>query len=122
MSYLLYFIPRIKFPLPALSLTEKQCTNFQPQALIAFLTKANMNRHTARSIIHGPEEYGGLNIPHAYFLQSNGQLGLLVGHLRARDKTGTLILISMISPTIPFLWEMDRTLLVNLHLAMCLQS
>jgi hypothetical protein len=57
--------------------------------------KLHPNRHVAISIIIDPEEYGGLNIPHAYFLQSIGRINLFIGHLQARDKTGSLILISM---------------------------
>ena len=94
-SYFSYFIPKISFPLPVLSLSESQCSHLQSPALNVFLNKIHLNRNTARSIIHGPKEYGGLGIPHAYFLQSNGQLKLFIGHLRAQDKTAQLILISM---------------------------
>jgi hypothetical protein len=69
--------------------------NLLSPALNAILPKLYLNRHTARSIIHGPEEYGEINIPYAYFLQSNGQLKLFIGPLRAKDKTCNLILISM---------------------------
>ncbi len=64
-------------------------------ALMAVLPKLHLNHHTARSILYGPELYGGLNLPDAYFLQSIGQLQFFIGHLRIKDKTGTLILISM---------------------------
>jgi hypothetical protein len=94
-SYLLYFIPRIGFPLPALSLTEKQCNAIQSPALKGMLPKLHLNQHTARSILYGPELYGGLNLPNAYLLQCSGQLKLLIGHLRSRDKTSNLIIISM---------------------------
>ncbi len=94
-SYLLYFIPQISFPLPVLTLSEQQCKNIQSPALLAVLPKLHFNRHTARSIIHGPELYGGLNLPTVYFLQCNGQLQLLVSHLCTQDKTANLILIFM---------------------------
>jgi hypothetical protein len=54
-----------------------------------------MNQHTARSIIFGPLEYGGITLPHLFALQSLSQLNLIIGHLRMQDKTGTLILILM---------------------------
>jgi hypothetical protein len=62
---------------------------------MAVLPKLHLNRHTGRSILYGPELYGGLNLPHACLLQSIGQIHLLLGHLRAKDKTSKLILISM---------------------------
>lgn len=95
MSYLQYFIPRIGFPLPVLTLSEQQCKETQSPALRAVLSKLHLNQHTTCSIVHGPEKIGGLNIPTIYFLQCNGQLQLLIGHLRAKDKTANLILISM---------------------------
>lgn len=85
--------PKIEFPLPALSLTEKQCWHIQAPALHAFSPKLHLNWHTARSIIYGPTEYGGIHIPHACFLKSLGQLKLFIGHLRAKDKTSHLIRI-----------------------------
>lgn len=54
-----------------------------------------MNRNTARSIIFGPVEFGGLNLPDVYCSQTISQLTLFLSHLRAHDKTGRLILISM---------------------------
>jgi hypothetical protein len=48
----------------------------------------------ARSIIHGPVWYGGMNLPHLYTYQGVSQLKFLFGHLRAQDKTPKLILIN----------------------------
>jgi hypothetical protein len=94
-SYTMFLIPKLCFPLPALTLTEQQCNRIQSPALNATLPKLHMNQHTARSIIHGPLELGGINLPHVYTYQSIGQLELLLGHLRAKDKTGDLIQISI---------------------------
>jgi hypothetical protein len=46
-SYLQYFIPKINFPLPVLSLTESQCSMLQSPALTAVIAKLHLNRHTA---------------------------------------------------------------------------
>jgi hypothetical protein len=94
-SYLQYFIPKIGFTLPTLALMEEQCYKIQSPALNICLQKVHLNQHTARSIFYDPKEYGGLNIPHAYFIQSIGQSNLFIGHLQAQDKTGHLILLSM---------------------------
>ncbi len=45
--------------------------------------------------IFGPRSYGGLELPNVYTSQCIGQLSLFLGHLRAQDKTGSLIHISM---------------------------
>jgi len=84
----------VTFPLLALTLTEAQCHVIQSPALMALLPKLHLNRHTARSIIHGPRQLGGMSIPHLYTKQGLDGLKFLVGHLRAQDKTCKLILIS----------------------------
>jgi hypothetical protein len=93
-SYLLYLLPKLTFPIIALTLTEAQCCQIQSPALGALLPKLHLNRIMARSIIHGPSVYGSMNIPHIFTSQGLGQLKFLLGHLRAQDKTCKLILIS----------------------------
>jgi hypothetical protein len=93
-SFLLYLLPKLTFPMVALTLTETQCSHIQSPALLALLPKLHLNRNTARSIIHGPRIYGGMDLPHIYTSQGLGQLKFLLGHLRAQDKTCKLILIS----------------------------
>ncbi|MFN9979842.1 MAG: hypothetical protein ACK53Y_08010, partial [bacterium] len=63
----------------------------QSTTLKAVLPKLNLNRNTARSIIHGPEEYGGLSLPHITHLQGIERLYLFLGHLRLQDRTAQLL-------------------------------
>ncbi len=92
-SYLLYLLPKLTFSLMATMLTEDQCNKIQSPTLMAALPKLRFNRHTERSIIHGPLLHGGLNLPHLYTIQGISQLKFLIGHLRAQDKTFKLIII-----------------------------
>jgi hypothetical protein len=62
---------------------------------MALLPKLHLNRHIARSIVFGPTRFGDLAIHSLYSIQSLGQLTLFVGHSRARDKTSTLLRISL---------------------------
>jgi len=93
-SYMLYLLPKLLFPLMAMTFMETQCAQIQSPALRALLMKLHLNRNTARSIIHGPSLYGGMNIPLLYTSQGLHQLKFLLGHLHALDKTGRLLLIS----------------------------
>ncbi len=63
-SFLLYLLPKLTFPIMALTLSETQCCQIQSPALRALLPKLHLNRNTSRNIIHGPILYGGLNLPH----------------------------------------------------------
>lgn len=81
--------------MPVLALSQTQCTTIQSPALCATLSKLHLNRHTSRAIVFGPSEYGGLEMPELYTSEGIGQLRLLMGHLRLRDKTASLILIDI---------------------------
>jgi hypothetical protein len=94
-SYILYLITKLTYATPALMLTEEECTKIQSPTLMAVLPKLHLNRHTARSIVHGPQDYGGLALPSVYGEQSYGQLSYFLGHVNRQDKTGRLILISL---------------------------
>ncbi len=56
--------------------------------LMALLPHLHLNRHTARSIILGPEEMGGLSLPNLYTIQGIDKLLLFLGHLSLQDRTG----------------------------------
>jgi hypothetical protein len=91
----MYLLPKLGYPLPALTFSEEECNSIQSPTLMAFLLKIHLNRHTARSIVFGSYRFGGLNIKSLYSIQSLGQITLFVGHLRAYDKTLKLIRISL---------------------------
>jgi hypothetical protein len=90
-SYIQYLLPKLHYQPPLLALTAKQCYTLQSIILQALLPKLHINRHTARSIIHGPSELGGLALPQLYTTQGVDKLYLLLGHLRIKDRTGALI-------------------------------
>mmetsp|Transcript_7589 Transcript_7589/g.11012 ORF Transcript_7589/g.11012 Transcript_7589/m.11012 type:complete len:473 (+) Transcript_7589:2061-3479(+) len=94
-AFQLYLSPKLGYPLPVSSFTFKDCSYIQAPALMFTLPKLKINRNTARSIVHGPHNFGGLKLKHLYCEQANGQLRLLLGHLRNRDHTGELIIIAM---------------------------
>jgi hypothetical protein len=91
----MYLIPQLGYPLPAMSLSEEACHTIQSPTLMALLPKLHLNRHMARSTVFGPTRFGGLAIHSLYSIQSLGQLTLFVGHSQARDKTSTLLCISL---------------------------
>jgi hypothetical protein len=95
LSYNVYLLPKLGYPLPAMSLSEEACYNIQSPTLLAVLPKLHLNRNIARSIVFGPTRYGGLSIRTLYSIQCIGQLTLFVGHSNAVDKTAKLLGISL---------------------------
>jgi hypothetical protein len=89
------YICYLRYPLPAMSLNENTCYSIQAPTLAALLPKLHLNRNIARSIVFGPIKYGGLAIKTLYSIQNIGQLTLFVGHSREKDKTSTLLNISI---------------------------
>jgi hypothetical protein len=94
-AYIQHLLPKVRFQLPVLSLSQKECDKLTSVALAAFLPKVHVNRNTARSIVHGPFSLGGLAIPNLYTLQGIDKLNMFLGHLRLQDETGQLIAIDL---------------------------
>jgi hypothetical protein len=95
LSYNMYLLPKLGYPLPALTFSEIECQRLQSPTLAAFLPKIQLNSHIARSIVFGSTRFGGLGIRSLYSIQSLGQLTLFTGHLRAYDKSSKLLHISL---------------------------
>jgi hypothetical protein len=94
-SYIIYLIPKICYQLPLLTLNLKQCETIVSIVIQALLPKLHINRNTARAIIHGPEDYGGIGLPHLYTCQGLQKITLFLGHMRLQDKTGNLLVIGL---------------------------
>lgn len=96
-AYQLYtiFIAEVAILTPLLQLTKQECYQLMSPVLMALLPKLHLNRHTSRAIINGPEEFGGLALPHLHTLKGVDKLKLNSGNLRLQDRTGHLIHIDI---------------------------
>jgi hypothetical protein len=94
-SYIQYILPKLRYQPPLLQLTKQDCDKLMSPILMAILPKMHLNRNTSRAITHGPEEMGGLAIPHLYTIQGIDKIKLFVGHLRLQDRTAKLIHINL---------------------------
>jgi len=93
--YVQCLLPKLRYQPPLLCMTRHDCDKILSPILMALLPKLHLNRHTSRAIVHGPEEFGGLALPHLPTLQGVDKLKLFLGHLRLQDRTGHLIHIDM---------------------------
>jgi hypothetical protein len=94
-SYVQHLLPKIRYQLPALSLSTADCNKLMTPLLKAALPKLHINRNTARSIVHGPVTLGGMALPHLATVQGIDKLHLLLGHTRLEDDTGKLLQIDI---------------------------
>jgi hypothetical protein len=72
------------------SLDIKECEEIQRPVVNATLPKMGINRNTARSVVFGTRNYGGLGLDHLAAVQGFGQLQYLIGSLQTQDTTGDL--------------------------------
>jgi hypothetical protein len=50
-GYIQHLFPKVRFQLPVLSLSQKECDKLTSVPLAAFLPKVHVNRNTSRSIV-----------------------------------------------------------------------
>jgi hypothetical protein len=84
-SYVLFLLAKLCYQLPCIFLSQSLCDSLM----------LHVNRNTARSIIFGPEELGGMNLPHLFTYQRYIKLSMFLGHIRVNDKTGKLLRIGI---------------------------
>jgi len=87
-----YIRPKITYPFPCVSFTEKQCRHIQAPVLAAVLPRLHLNRHTPRVVLFAGPRYGGLGLSADLGI---GHLQYLVGHIKMGDEVGQLLLSSI---------------------------
>ena len=94
-SYVQHLLPKLRYQLPFLSVSQKDCDHLTSIALMEFFPKIHINRNTAKSIVHGSITLGGLAIPNIHTVQGIDKLHLFLSHLTLQDYTGALIAIDL---------------------------
>ena len=87
------YIPGVTYPFVAtyLEVLEKIVN----KAIMVFLLKTGYNRNTARAVVYGPAEHGGIGIKHLYAEQSIAQITALLQHTRLNSMLGRTICINL---------------------------
>ena len=94
-SFKLGLIPALQYPLGVGVLTEAQCDKLLVPAMSTLLNKMGVVKTVNRTIVHGPGQYGGFNIPNLYTIQGYHKIQMMLGHMRKMDTTGDLIVIAL---------------------------
>ena len=85
----------IEYPLPALTLSEKDCKKIMQPILSASLTKTSVSQRFPRKVLFGPYNEGGLGIDLLYISQGAMHLEKFQTHYGTSSMTGTLLWVSM---------------------------
>ena len=88
------YIPSVTYPLSNSFFTKAQLESIQRPALSTVLQNLGYNKHTARVIIHGSPQYGGIQIPHLYTKQGIAQIQRFIQQWRQpQTRMGKLLRI-----------------------------
>lgn len=68
------------YPLPALTLTEKECTSIMAPAIRVALPKAGISSSISSAIRHAPNQSLGLEVPNLYTTMDTARTYLLLEH------------------------------------------
>ena len=90
----------ISYPLPALTLTEKQCQFIMAPALKAGLNASHICRSFPRNVLYGSKKEGGFGLPDIYHEQGISHLSLLQQHIDQPSITGNLLRASIEAATV----------------------
>ena len=84
-------IQSLQYPLPALTLTEKECTNIMAPILDVTLPHSHICRTYPRAVVYGPKSLMGLGKTELYVKQGVSQIGLIQQYLHTNTMTGELL-------------------------------
>ena len=84
-------IKSLEYPLPALTLSEKECKRIMAPVLEVALPKSNICRTYPRAVVYGPKGTLGLGLNNLYIVQGAKQIALLHQFLDTDTITGDLL-------------------------------
>ena len=85
----------LQYPLPALTLSNEECTKIMTPILHTSLPKIRVCRNFPRDVVYGPKEEGGLGLTNLYTFQGCSHIAEFMEHLDANDMTGDLLRCSL---------------------------
>ena len=83
---------KLRYPLPACSLTESECKSIMYPALKSALPKAGIASNIVGKIRDGPLEFGGAGVLSLFHYQGTARTSMLVEQVYKQSTTGKLIL------------------------------
>jgi hypothetical protein len=110
MVYHNYYLPQVMYSMNTTNFSQVQCDAIQSPVVQAILPLLGFNRHTSRSLVFGPSEYGGIGLTNLYTELYSTRIETIITHTRMEtSELGKLFrinleLIQLLSGTsIPYL-------------------
>lgn len=84
-------VKSLEYPLPALTLTEKECKEIIAPVLAVALPKSKVSRTYPRAVVYGPKGLLGLGMNNLYYVQGTKHIALLHQYVGTDTITGELL-------------------------------
>ena len=78
----------IEYPLPACTLTERQCDFIMAPIIQTALNALGICRNLARDVVYGPKKFQGLGLKHPYTTMGIAHIRFIMEHCRADTDLG----------------------------------
>jgi hypothetical protein len=89
-------LPKLRYPLPATTMSKKQCDSIMSPLLHAALPAAGICRSFPRVLVYAPTKYYGLGVPNLYTEQGYSHITQILRHAhKPHSITGQLLRASM---------------------------
>jgi hypothetical protein len=88
-------IKSLEYPLPALTLTEKECKEIIAPILAVALPKARVCRTYPRAVVYGPKGTLGLGMNNLYYVQGTKHIAMFHQYIGTNTITGELLRASV---------------------------
>ena len=88
-------VPKLSYVLHLTSFTCKQCSKIDSLIRSTILPRLRFNRHFPSAVLYGPTQYGGMEFPHVYMMQTLVQLQYIIKQLRWNKGVGNDILVTV---------------------------
>ena len=88
-------VPKLAYALHGTSFTQKQCSVIDRCIRPVFLPRLRFNRNYPLPLVHGPLEFGGMELPDTHTLQDQVQLKYLIKQLRWDKAVANYFLVAL---------------------------
>jgi hypothetical protein len=89
-AYNSFYFPSLGYGMCATTFSLQECEDIQRPVINTILPKMGINRKTARAVVFGMAQFGGLGLDHLATLEGHSRLQYILGHIRCGDHTGQL--------------------------------
>ena len=85
----------LEYPLPAMTLSEKQCAKIMTTIKQGLLPKAQISKSIPEAVLYGPIDDGGMGLHHLYHTQGLLHIDKFVKHIASNSITGKLLRVTV---------------------------